>query len=213
MLSRLLQANAWKSCLDVGCGDGSLLHALNKSGYLKDKSVYALDMSKNRLSLVSEVDRDIACVVGNASDSPIKAGSIDFLISTQVIEHVRDDGDMIKDLHRVLAGNGTLYLSTVFKKWYGWYFYRCNGRWTLDPTHLREYTHDNQLLEKFRDQGFEILHSVKTRDTRPLADAVLRRIRAPRGVYDNRVLKLLRHLRLPIFGYYIWEIVCRKQRA
>lgn len=210
LLSSLLQDTSWKKCLDLGSGDGGLLRALDCHGYLEGKSVYALDVSKSRVSLVRTVNPDFGCVVGSASDTPIREGGIDLLISTQVIEHVPDDWEMVKELHRILAANGVLYLSTVFKKPYGWYFYRCNGKWTLDPTHLREYTLDNQLLDKLRQRGFEILHNVKTQDTRPLMDAVLRRLHAGRRAYDNPVLRRLRKFRVPIIGYYIWEIVCRK---
>lgn len=210
LLSSLLKDTSWEKCLDVGCGDGGLLHALDCHGYLGGKSVYALDISKRRMSLVWTVNPDFGCVVGSASDTPIREGGIDFLISTQVIEHVPDDWEMVNEMHRILAANGVLYLSTVFKKWYGWYFYRCNGKWTLDPTHLREYTRDRQLFDKLRQRGFEILHSVKTQDTRPLMDAVLRRLHAGRRAYDNPVLRWVRRFQVPIIGYYIWEIVCRK---
>tara|TARA_B100000315_G_C14171536_1_gene404788 strand:- start:138 stop:590 length:453 start_codon:yes stop_codon:yes gene_type:complete len=136
--------------------------------------------------------------------------SIDFLISTQVIEHVQNDSDMVSEIHRILAPNGTVYLSTVFKRWYGWYFYRCNGKWTLDPTHLREYTHDDQLLDILKKRGFDVVQNKKTRDGRPLLDAITRRLGGGRKIYENRVFKRLRRFCIPIPGYYIWEIVCTK---
>jgi len=128
-----------------------------------------------------------------------------------VIEHVHNDEEMVREIRRVLAPNGIVYLSTVFKKWYGWYFYRCNGKWTLDPTHLREYNHDEQLLDVFERSEFEVLENRKSLDGRPVLDAVLRRIGANRKIYDNRLLRLFRAIRIPIPGYHIWEIVCQKR--
>ena len=135
--------------------------------------------------------------------------SIDIIVSTQVIEHVPDDVAMAKEMYRVLSDYGTVYLSTVFKKPYGWYFYRNNGRWVLDPTHVREYT-DHNLLNILESAGFRIVETQKTLDNRPLMDAIVRRLRFGRNLYSNRVFKLLMNIKIPIPGYYNWEIVCVK---
>ena len=211
LLRDLLGGAQWDSCLDLGCGDGSLLYALNKQGYLTGKSVYAVDISQARLDQVKQINPDIMCLRSDACQTQLQGGSIDFLISTQVIEHVEEDADMVREIRRILARNGTVYLSTIFKKWYGWYFYRCNGRWTIDPTHLREYTQDRQLLDIFRRYDFEILDSKKTLDGRPVLDSLLRRVGAGNKVYDKRLLRVLRRVSVPIPGYYIWEIAGRKK--
>ncbi len=211
LLRDLLGGTQWDSCLDLGCGDGSLLYALNKQGYLTGKSVYAVDISQARLDQVKQINPDIMCLRSDACQTQLQDGSIDFLISTQVIEHVEEDADMVREIRRVLARNGTVYLSTIFKKWYGWYFYRCNGRWTIDPTHRREYTQDRQLLDIFRRCDFEILESKKILDGRPVLDSLLRRVGAGNKVYDRRLLRVLRRVSVPIPGYYIWEIAGRKK--
>ena len=211
LLLNFLDNNQWSSCLDLGCGDGALLHAMNNNGYFAGKSVHAVDWSPSRLDLVRQINEDIVCLQSDVCDTQLPSGSIDLLISTQVIEHVPSDADMVREMRRVLAPQGTAYLSTVFKKWYGWYFYRCNGKWTLDPTHLREYNQDDQLLNIFRECGFEILATKKSLDGRPLMDAVLRRVGAGNKAYNNRFLKMLRSVSVPLPGYYIWEIVGRKQ--
>lgn len=211
LLLDLLDNTRWSSCLDLGCGDGALLHALNDKGYLAGKSVCAVDLSSARLGLVRQINQDFRCVLADVCDTQLPEGSIDFLITTQVIEHVASDADMVKEMRRVLHSSGTLYLSTVFKKWYGWYFYRCNGKWTLDPTHLREYTSDDQLLDIFRGYGFDILANQKSLDGRPVMDSILRRVGAGKSVYNNRFLNLLRAVSIPIPGYYIWELVARKK--
>jgi 2-polyprenyl-3-methyl-5-hydroxy-6-metoxy-1,4-benzoquinol methylase len=211
LLERYLSADQWQTCLELGCGDGSLLSALNNRGYLAGKAVYALDISANRLGNVQTINADVGCVVADAGQVPIETGSIDFAISTQVIEHVPDDAAMVKELHRMMGSGRILYLATIFKKWYGWYFYRCNGKWVIDPTHVREYTDDRQLTDILTENGFEILENHKTRNVFPLIDAVIRRVGGGKDVYNNRGLRTLRKIRLPIPGYYIWEVVCRKK--
>ena len=211
MLSNILEANDWATLLDAGCGDGSLLHALNQEGHLSKKSVYALDVAFERLQIVQEINKDLICVIGSACDIPVADNSIDLFVSTQVIEHVLDDDAMVKEIRRILTDDGTVYLSTVFKKPYGWYFYRNGGRWVLDPTHLREYSQDYQLLDIFKKYDFDVLVNKKTLDGRPVIDSVIRRLGGGRRIYGNRLLKQLRSLRVPIPGYYNWEIVCKKK--
>lgn len=217
LLLKYIKSIKWESCLDLGCGDGSLLYALEQSGFFCNKRVYAIDISDFRLNLVRKINNKFLCFTNDACYmKDIVDESIDFLITTQLIEHVSDDEKLIKEIHRVLKKNGYVYLSTVFKKWYGWYFYRCNGKWVLDPTHLREYTKENQLINIFMKYNFELMENNKSLMWRPVLDFVLRRLifkitKPNRNIYENRSLKLLRNFKFPLLGYYNWEIVCRKK--
>ena len=211
LLSKCLANGEWNSLADLGCGDGSLIYTLNQRGYFQGKSVFALDLSQNRIDRVKEQNNGVTCLVADACDTGLGDSSIDLLLSTQVIEHVEDDGEMAKEMFRILSPGGTIYLSTVFKKRYAWYFYRCNGKWTIDPTHVREYTQDEQLLDLLQKHGLEVVKTKKTLASRPLMDAILRRIGAGSTAYEMRGLKTLRKLRLPIPGYFNWEILCRKR--
>jgi 2-polyprenyl-3-methyl-5-hydroxy-6-metoxy-1,4-benzoquinol methylase len=211
LLSDCMGENPWTSLADLGCGDGSLLHALDQQGYLQGKLVYAVDLSQDRLDRVKEMNRHFTCIAADACETNLGECSINLLLSTQVIEHVTDDREMVKEMRRILHHDGTVYLSTVFKKSYAWYFYRCNNKWTIDPTHLREYTQDEQLLSLLEADGFEVLANVKTLDSRPIADAVFRRLRVSKYVYRFPLMRLLRKIRIPIPGYYIWELVLRKK--
>src|SRR5207248_2495402 len=86
------------------------------------------------------------------------------------------DGMRISEIARVLAPGGTAYVTTVHKKWYGWYFYRCNGRWVIDPTHLREYRNDAELLRERAPAGLQVAENRKTQLFFPVADFFLRRL-------------------------------------
>jgi 2-polyprenyl-3-methyl-5-hydroxy-6-metoxy-1,4-benzoquinol methylase len=213
LLLKYVSKECWISYLDLGCGDGSLLYAMNKKRFFDNKIVYAVDLSENRINLVKKINKNFICYVEDAcSIKNIQNGSIDFLVSEQVIEHVKNDEAMIKEISRLLKKDGVVYLSTIFKKWYGWYFYRCNGRWTLDPTHLREYGKDGKLFVFFEKNGFEILENKKILIKRSLSDFILKRLNADREIYNNYFfLRLLRIFKLPIFGYYEWEIICKKK--
>jgi 2-polyprenyl-3-methyl-5-hydroxy-6-metoxy-1,4-benzoquinol methylase len=200
----------WKSFADIGCGDGALLFALDKRGCFRDRKVFAIDLSAKRIELVKKINPEFICQVNSACElESLAENSVDFLVSTQVIEHVPDDRMMVREIGRVLSEGGTVYLSTVFKKWYGWYFYRCNGRWVLDPTHLREYTGQSQLTGLLDREGFAILENRTSLIWFPLIDFFLRRISSDRKFYARPLSALLGKIKIPIPGYYPWELVFR----
>lgn len=207
-LLRCINNVKWKSYLDLGCGDGSLLQALDKKGFFINKKVFAIDLSEIRISRVKNLNKCFECYVNDACNiENIRDNAIDLITSSQVIEHVNDDKAMIEEIKRVLNLEGVVFISTVFKKKYGWYFYRCNGKWTLDPTHVREYTDDSQLLDVITDNGFKILYTNKSLIKMPLIDFFLRKIGFKQNIIQNSFLNYLRRITIPIFGYYNWEIV------
>lgn len=212
LLKKYLNLKSYTTLLDCGCGDGSLLYALKVSGLLrKAKTIKAIDFSKNRIALARKISNQIKAKVDNAeSMKTVKSDSVDLFISTQVIEHV-DDKKMVNSIHRITKTNGIIYISTVFKKWYGWYFYRNQGRWVLDPTHLREYSKDKELLSLFDKRKFKLLENKKTLQWFSILHFFLRRLNiANRKVFSNFFFNFLGKLKIPILGYYNWEIVFKK---
>jgi len=198
--------------VDLGSGDGCLLQSLLTNGYLKGVSnVTAVDISRERLDNVGRIDGRFKCLQADACNlEMINDESMDFVVSSQVIEHVPDHDRFISEAHRILRKGAILYLSTVFKKWYGWYFYRSKGKWALDPTHFREYTDENQLLEVVRRYGFGILKNRKVLQWFPITDFILKRIGMGRNIYNNKILDFFRKVKIPILGYYNWELVLKK---
>lgn len=212
LLKKYLIASKWETLLDCGCGDGDLLWGLKKINKLNGKKIFAIDLSKRRISLVKKIDPKISASVDDAETlSSIKDNSIDFYISTQVIEHV-DDRKMIAQIEKKVKKRGTIYISTVFKKWYGWYFYRNNNKWVLDPTHLREYSSDSELLDLFCKEKFNLIENKKVLQWFPISDYLIKKIGLKnRSLYEKNVLmRLIRKIKLPIIGYYDWEIVLEK---
>jgi len=216
-LKKYLGAGSFTSLLDCGCGDGALLYALKQNNYLYGKKVIAIDLSKNRVNLVRKIDPKIKALVDSAETlEKIKSDSIDFIISKHVIEHV-DDRKMLNAVARVMKKDGLVYIATIFKKWYGWYYYRKNGKWTMDLTHLREYMHDEELFDLIDTKKFHILETKKTLLRFPIIDFFIRRLYMG-GLIKNRELftnnslfTLLQKITIPVPGYYNWEIVLEKR--
>jgi ubiquinone/menaquinone biosynthesis C-methylase UbiE len=205
----LVQNKEWNTMLDLGCGDGSHLYALNKRGLTEGKIVYAVDLSENRVNRAKSIDQNYRCYVDDACNlKNIPSESIDLLISYQVIEHVDDDEIMVQEIRRVLRKGGTAFISTVFKKRWAWYFYRCNQKWTLDPTHVREYVNEADLLDLVRKHGMVV--EKQSKETFQLSPAVflLRKLNVSEKSSPTAV-KLL-DIKVPVMGYYIWDIICKK---
>lgn len=213
LLRKYLESVPYSSLLDLGCGDGSLLFALNQEGFLRGKMIYAVDMSPKSIQLVKSINPRIHAAVDNVEHLKIiKNKSVNFCVSTMVIEHV-DDAKLLRSVRDVLTNKGYAYITTVFKKPYGWYFYRRDGKWVMDVTHEREYTDDMQLLKLVYLYNFTVVEARKTLIWFPIIDFFARRMHLTDRAFfiKNIAFNIIRGFKVPILGYYEWELVLRKQ--
>jgi len=216
LLAKYLTSFSWQVFLDVGCGDGSLLFALNRRGCFKNKTVLAVDISAKRIEVAKAISSGFRCYVDDACKlENVEDNAVDVLASLQVIEHVPDDDAMIRQIHRVLAKNGLAYITTVFKEPRAFYFHRnADGESVIDPTHVREYK-DEQLVRLLEKHGLEVLENMKKQEWKPvLGFFILGRIGVTReSLAKHPLLKAIRMIRYPVPGYFSWEIVVRKKEG
>lgn len=133
---------------DFGCGEGVTVIPIDKK--FPDKKIIGLDISPRRIDGVKKVLPKHKFFVSDVSKTNLKSKSVDFIISTQVIEHVPDDKIMASEMGRVLRNKGYLFVSSVIKKPFALYKYRNNGCFVLDPTHEREYLNKEQFFDIFK---------------------------------------------------------------
>jgi SAM-dependent methyltransferase len=103
--------------LDVGCGDGfaTAVAAQRNPGH----HFAGLDWSA--VSLTSARERGIAVLRAglDAPRLPIRPGSVDVVVMSEVIEHLVDTDSAIEAAHRALKPGGSLLLSTPnLAAWY-----------------------------------------------------------------------------------------------
>lgn len=100
--SRRVRAGASGMVLDVGCGDSTL------RGEVAGRCRYfALDYpATGRDWYGAEPD-----VFGDASRLPFQAGSFDQVWLLDVLEHLRSPDEALREIQRVLAADGRLFLS------------------------------------------------------------------------------------------------------
>lgn len=195
---------------DIGCGDGPLFAALARDGHIgSSRPAYAVDLAEERLARVKERFAFITPLMGSADEElPIPTGSLDFVISTMIMEHVQNERAYLAQISRVLRAGGRAYITTVFKRDWAWYFRKRDGESVLDVTHIREYTD----LDAFRDlvMGGGLFSKLVDLQTIPmwfpLLDPILFRFR-PRS---PALVRMLRVPKVRIPGYFSLEVVVEK---
>jgi ubiquinone/menaquinone biosynthesis C-methylase UbiE len=197
---------------DFGCGDGPFFSILERMGYISQaKPVYAVDLQEERLLRVLERVPFVTTVAASAEAVPsIPDGSLDLVISTMVMEHVVDEKEYLDEMRRVLAPGGRIYLTTVFKRRWAWYFRRRQGQSVLDVSHLREYT-DLRGFTALLMQGnrFSTLLALELSQLWfPLVDPFLFRATKAADLPSSSLwLRVARLARVPIPGYYTLSAV------
>jgi len=211
ILERYMREHDWNTFLDIGCGDGVLLHSLYRIGMLNGRVCRAVDLSRTRIDRAALVNPFAHFNVDDACNlKTIKNSVIDFATSMQVIEHVESDEKSVAEISRVLRPGGIAYIETIFKKTWAWYFYKCNGKHVLEPNHVREYTEDDQLVPILERYGLEIVEAHKELLRFSLIDVIGHKTRLIRDT-STGIINVLRRVKVPIPGYYNWKIICIKK--
>lgn len=218
-LSLACRLNSKPIIADLGCGDGRLIFALYANGFLqKTGDVIGIDLSEDRIKRLTKM---LPSIRGIASDAlnvkDLQDSAVDFLICSQVIEHVNDKM-LLNEIKRLLSDGGLAYISTVAKKWYGIYFYFNNGSFRLDPTHVKEYSSAKEFASLISKEGFDLITVKSESTTFPLTDIIVRffirlgLLRPNVAFYSpHKFLTKFRKLRIPIIGYETCEVFVKKK--
>lgn len=215
LLKKYWDKNAFNNIADLGAGDGALLFGLKSNEMIGEDSVItAVDISPDRCERL----KSIPWISAHCSDVTnlhfVDTGSVDCVICTQVIEHVSEH-DLLKEIMRVLKPGGTLYIASLVRSKYSWWYYKTlEGKWGLDPTHLREYVSEDQFKEVISKGGFDLQETCLTKLRLSVLEFLIRRllvpifkIKDPNEIFvKSRILDYVRrkfNIRPP--GYFIVE--------
>jgi 2-polyprenyl-3-methyl-5-hydroxy-6-metoxy-1,4-benzoquinol methylase len=204
--------------LDVGCGDGNLIFALCQEGLLENaEEIVGVDISEDRIERLKANLLFVKAIVANALDiGQLNSSSFDFVVCTQLIEHVVDEDRLLAEIRRLLKHGSFAYVSSVIKRRWGIYFYFKNGSFRLDPTHVREYSSEKEFVDVLVRNGFEIANVQVRPLSYPLLDLAVRSLirtgfaEPDVGYYQRHAdLGRLRVLRLPVMGYETVEALVK----
>ncbi len=204
--------------VDVGCGDGQLVWSLLNSGVLPGTAnVVGVDVSPIRVQRFRELTGCDALLADGQDLSVLPTGSVDFCISTMVMEHVPSDQAYARELARITRAGGTLYLTTVLRKRGAWYFRKApDGRRVLDPTHLREYGSPDPVIETLVGAGFKVVDFGLERLLFPVLHPLVRwwnaiaPIPGVQRLFLSQPWSSLEHIGLPIPRYRAIELILER---
>ena len=136
--------------LDVGCGGGSLVHALRKRGL----QAFGLDPAVGAARSAHE-RYGPHVVRGMVPQAPFKPGTFSTITLCRVLEHVPDPIELLKGLGRLLQPGGKLFVQIPNAAC--WQFLLLGKRWSgLDaPRHLIHFR-SADLEEILEATGFEV---------------------------------------------------------
>jgi SAM-dependent methyltransferase len=141
---RLAPQCAGRAVLEAGCGEG---YGANLIADVAAR-VIAVDYDETAVAHVRGRYPRVQVTRANLADLPLPDASVDVVVNFQVIEHLWDQGQFVRECRRVLRPSGLLMVSTPNRITFS------PGRDTpINPFHTRELNAD-ELTELLLDAGF-----------------------------------------------------------
>lgn len=98
-----------KTGLDIGCGSGVITRFISR--YFKN--FIGVDISRNAIDHCNKMKgENEEYICSNAERIPIEDESIDLVICSELIEHIKEYDRMLDEIYRVLKKEGVLLLTT-----------------------------------------------------------------------------------------------------
>lgn len=199
--------------LDIGCGSGTIDFYLANQG----NRVFGIDISRNAIKTCNKSSRVLkvneSCKF-DVMDFPdkIPQGRFDFIIFTEVIEHLENDDLAIKKISSLLKPKGILVISTPSKNAP---LYRLNLTKEFDKNvgHLRRYI-IKELKDLCEKNGFDVIFVKKTEGiirnflfVNSIASRLIRFIK----YFISDIVIFVDNLTIPLFGESNIILVARKK--
>lgn len=141
-----------KTCLDVGCGDGSVTEKIKEKGY----NVMGCDIDKKRLEVCKSRGIKTFRVDLESGKLPFSDESIDLVTSLEVISYLRNPENVLREVYRVLKPN-EVFIASVNN--IAWWYLRLKllfGRWAPPTPEYVQWYSIKSMEKLLRGFGFKI---------------------------------------------------------
>ena len=198
--------------LDIGCGAGTIDFYFANKGY----EITGIDISDRAISSSIETAKKLGLknVSFRVVDFPKDkvTGKFDFVIFSEVIEHLEDDKIALTEINKLLNPQGILFLSTPSIN-APLHRLGLTKKFDKEVGHLRRYE-KKQLLNILESAGFKVLEIKKNEGiirnflfVNPIAGKLVQFIK----FYISNTVTFIDNLTIPIFGNSNWIVVARKK--
>lgn len=107
-----------KKVIEVGCEGGFLLKSIIERK--KPKLLVGLDISRKALidarDLLNINNRNVCLIQGDNANLPFKSNGFEVVICSEVLEHVIDPENAVKELHRIVKEKGVVIITVPYEK-------------------------------------------------------------------------------------------------
>jgi 2-polyprenyl-3-methyl-5-hydroxy-6-metoxy-1,4-benzoquinol methylase len=140
--------------LDVGCGFGFFLHALEEAGY----EPYGLEVSRYARDRAREYTNAPVATQAAANAFPFESDTFDAITMFDVIEHIHDYSAALSECKRTMRPGGRIFVITPSGHSIARFLLGKRWSWHKDPTHVHMFT-PGSLKAALRNAGFQELDS------------------------------------------------------
>lgn len=109
VLPKMLGDLTGKKTLDIGCGNGRLIHHLKNKGGV----VTGADISKKMIESARKRFPDTEFIQANAENLPFQNEEFDVVVAAFLIVHLKNPEKMFKEIYRVLKDGGSFILTNI----------------------------------------------------------------------------------------------------
>ncbi|TKJ31236.1 hypothetical protein CEE39_07400 [bacterium (candidate division B38) B3_B38] len=145
-----------KLCLDLGCAKGTISYFLRQMG----GRWVSVDLDYTNLVAAKELVRENVVQI-EPHRFPFRNGSFDVVVALDILEHVEDDEDCLREIKRTLKEKGEFYLSTPSVGWFHIVnlLKRKSGLTLEEYGHVREGYKLKVLIKRLEQEGFQVVFS------------------------------------------------------
>ncbi|MBA3705223.1 MAG: class I SAM-dependent methyltransferase [Bacteroidetes bacterium] len=160
--------------LDVGCGIGFFLDEAKKRGW----EIYGTELSDKAYTICAE--KGIRIKKGLLDPTNYKPGMFDIITSFEVIEHINNPENELKNFNTILRDEGLVYITTPNFNSILRYHLKAKYNIISYPEHLSYYT-PKTLTKAFKLSGFK---KIKVETT----GISLTRFKTSKGSSDQKII-------------------------